>query len=208
MGDEWGTKTPFLYFVDHGDPAVREATRAGRMAEFKEFFAGSGQTAPDPTSEDVYRRSVLDHGEKQAPAHARRLALTRALIQLRRENPALGSGSKKSMQVLLFNDQKVLVVRRWAKGREVLAAFNLGDTPAAVDLRGGEVMPLREGQAEPRRQLRGHFRPILSSEDTAFGGDGHATPGFDARSPTVSLAPHTAVYFDGGAGASGRHHGR
>lgn len=114
-----GTQRAFLYFVDHGDPGVREATRRGREAEFRDFFEAAGGVPPDPTSTTCHRRSVLDHHEKARPAGARRLELHRALIRLRKAHPALSGTRKGSMQVVLFRDKNVLAVRRWAGKREV-----------------------------------------------------------------------------------------
>lgn len=37
MGEESGETAPFLYFIDHGDPALVEAVRRGRRAEFASF---------------------------------------------------------------------------------------------------------------------------------------------------------------------------
>ena len=41
MGEEYGDPAPFPYFIDHGDPALVEAVRAGRSEEFA-AFAGTG----------------------------------------------------------------------------------------------------------------------------------------------------------------------
>src|SRR5207237_3901357 len=34
MGEEWGAKTPFLYFTDHGDAGLAQAVTEGRRADF------------------------------------------------------------------------------------------------------------------------------------------------------------------------------
>ncbi|HEY8143901.1 MAG TPA: DUF3459 domain-containing protein [Kofleriaceae bacterium] len=195
MGDEWGTKTPFLYFVDHGDAAIREATKKGRAEEFRHFYQAAGIEAPDPTAEESKRRSVLDHGEKSRGEGAERAALTRALIRLRKQHPALKSRSKRSMQVTLFADENVLAIRRWAGDREVVAVFNVGDTPATVDLAGGEVVSLDDRTREARRPLTGRFRPAIHSEEKRFGGSGARVPGFTADRPVAEIPAHGAVYF-------------
>ncbi|NIT53369.1 MAG: malto-oligosyltrehalose trehalohydrolase, partial [candidate division Zixibacteria bacterium] len=48
MGEEYGERAPFLYFVDHGDENLIKAVRQGRKAEFKEF-KWKGEP-PDPQS--------------------------------------------------------------------------------------------------------------------------------------------------------------
>jgi len=196
MGDEWGTKTPFLYFVDHGDPGIREATRKGRAEEFRHFYQAAGIEAPDPTAEESKQKSVLDHGEKSQREHARRIALTTALLRMRKEHPALKSRSKRAMQVTLFADQKVLAIRRWAGDREVVAVFNVGEAPATVDLRGGEVVSLDDRSREARRPFSGRFAPALHSEEKRFGGSGARVSGFAGPVPVVTIPAHGAVYFD------------
>ena len=141
------------------------------------------------------RRSVLDHREKSTPEHAARLDMTRALIALRKEHPALRSRSKRQMQVTFFPKQKVLAVRRWSKGREVVAVFNVGDARTTIDLRGGEVVSLDDRSREAHRPLRGRFAPVLHSEEKRFGGSGDRVAGFDGASPVVSIPAHGAVYF-------------
>ena len=44
MGEEYGETAPFQYFTDHGDPALVEAVRKGRRAEFASF-AWEGEVA-------------------------------------------------------------------------------------------------------------------------------------------------------------------
>jgi maltooligosyltrehalose trehalohydrolase len=58
MGEEYGEEAPFLYFIDHGDPALVDAVRAGRKAEFREFHA---QGEPLPAHElATFKRSTLN----------------------------------------------------------------------------------------------------------------------------------------------------
>jgi maltooligosyltrehalose trehalohydrolase len=194
MGDEWGTETPFLYFVDHGDPAVREATKKGRAAEFKHFFDAAGTAAPDPTAAESRDRSILDHREKTTLGHARRARLHMALIAMRKAHPALSGTSKRSMQVLEFPG--ALAVRRWSGGREVIALFNVSDARVTVDLRAGKVVSLRDGVREARRVIRGRFAPALHSEEKRFGGAGARVAGFSADRPVVEIPAHGAIYFD------------
>ena len=196
MGDEWGAKTPFLYFVDHGDPAVREGTRQGRMNEFREFFEKNGGEAPDPTAVDTHARSVIDHAQKTAGDGARRLALHRALISLRKAHPALRRTDKRAMQVVSFPRERALMVRRWARGREVVAVFNLGDRPTTVDLTGGDVVSLEDGATEARRALGDRYRTLLHSEERRFGGRGARVTGFGGARPVVTLPANGAAYFD------------
>ncbi len=60
MGEEYGETAPFRFFTDHDDPAIAEATRAGRRKEFKRFAAFAGEDVPDPQALETFERSRLD----------------------------------------------------------------------------------------------------------------------------------------------------
>ncbi len=61
FGEEAGAREPFLYFCDHADPALADAVREGRRAEFAKFpeFADPERRAriPDPNARETYERS-------------------------------------------------------------------------------------------------------------------------------------------------------
>lgn len=57
MGEEYGEKAPFLYFVDHSDSELVEAVRKGRREEFS-GFSWEGEP-PDPASPETFLKSKL-----------------------------------------------------------------------------------------------------------------------------------------------------
>ena len=65
QGEEYAETAPFDYFTSHGDPALIEAVRAGRRAEFASF-AWQGEV-PDPQAPETFVRSRLDRGRACAP---------------------------------------------------------------------------------------------------------------------------------------------
>ena len=94
MGDEWGTKTPFQFFVNfEQEPDLEEAIRKGRAREF-EKFTSFGSDVPDPTAASTFERSRLDWGEIDRPAFKGILDETRELLLLRRDEvvPLMTSG--------------------------------------------------------------------------------------------------------------------
>jgi maltooligosyltrehalose trehalohydrolase len=60
MGEEYGETRPFQFFTDHIDPAIAEATRAGRRKEFEAWAAFRHEDVPDPQSPETFERSKLD----------------------------------------------------------------------------------------------------------------------------------------------------
>jgi len=79
MGEEYGEPAPFLFFTDHGDPHIIEATRAGRLAE----HFGDGEP-PDPQAPETMAKSVIDARLREQPAHRAREALVRTMLEVRR----------------------------------------------------------------------------------------------------------------------------
>jgi malto-oligosyltrehalose trehalohydrolase len=83
MGEEWGSTAPFPFFCGfHGELA--EAVRKGRRKEFAEAYARFGDDVPDPLDEATFRSAVLDWNARDLPKAARRLALVRELLAVRR----------------------------------------------------------------------------------------------------------------------------
>jgi maltooligosyltrehalose trehalohydrolase len=119
MGEEYGEKAPFLYFIDHGDPSLIEAVRQGRKREFAAF----GWTEiPDPYDPDTFNRSKLRpclQTDSQQQAHLR---WCQTLIQLRKSVPALGTGAKGDrVHVSSHQKSQLLIIHRRAKqGLEAL----------------------------------------------------------------------------------------
>lgn len=155
MGQEWAVSSPFLYFTDHHAELGR-AVSDGRRAEFAHFGAfGSGTReieVPDPQAESTFTRSRLDWRERSAPEHARVLALYRAALELRRNDPVLSDPSRERLRADAHG--AVLAVRRWSARGVRLILVNFGDEPAAL----ASVPSFRELRAP---------KPLLSSQSMA-----------------------------------------
>ncbi len=158
MGEEYGEKAPFLYFVDHGDEKLVEAVRRGRREEFA-AFADRGEP-PDPADERTFLRSKLDHGLKTVGHHRVLLELYRELLRLRRERPALASLSAERLEAIPFEREKALYLRRWTDGDEVALVLHFGTARASLTL------PLTQGR----------WRSILDTEDSRWQGGGSTVP--------------------------------
>jgi maltooligosyltrehalose trehalohydrolase len=137
MGEEWGASTPWQYFTDHDDPALAEAVRKGRQQEF------GANEIPDPQDPATYRRSVLDWAEARGDL----LDWHRALIALRRNEPALRDGSFARASV----DGAVLTVERG----DLVVVANTG--PGPVPLAGDVVL----ASADVTARLPGEAVAIL-----------------------------------------------
>jgi maltooligosyltrehalose trehalohydrolase len=134
MGEEWGTTTPFPYFVDHADPALAQAVREGRRREFA--VSGPSTAVPDPQDPETAASAVLDWSEPARPVHAEMLRWWTELLAIRRRRPELTDGRLDRVAVQFDESARWLVLRRGGVG----VAVNLGLEPASVPVGPGSVV--------------------------------------------------------------------
>ncbi|MER6942792.1 malto-oligosyltrehalose trehalohydrolase [Nonomuraea sp. NPDC000554] len=87
MGEEWGARTPFLFFSDHVEQELRDGEGGRRQREFDGF--GYVWDAPDPSDEETFQQSKLDWDELKEEEHWSLLCWYRDLIALRKALPEL-----------------------------------------------------------------------------------------------------------------------
>jgi maltooligosyltrehalose trehalohydrolase len=127
MGEEYADPAPFLYFIDHSDPALVEAVRLGRRAEFASFAWQAD--IPDPQSPETFERSRLDPSLATRGPHAALRSLYRELLTLRREHPALSHLSRDDSTADADEPARLLRLTRGPRA-EALAFLNFAETPS------------------------------------------------------------------------------
>jgi maltooligosyltrehalose trehalohydrolase len=157
MGEEYGEIAPFLYFTSHDDPALGEAVRKGRRAEFSAF--GWKGDLPDPQAESSFLKSKLDHSLRQLVPHRTLWNFYRELIQLRKALAALRHPEKDTCEAKACRSDCLSMRRRWGS-EAVFALFNFGDRPADLS---AEVPS-------------GQWRKLLDSADPKWLGPGSTAP--------------------------------
>jgi maltooligosyltrehalose trehalohydrolase len=132
QGEEWGARSPFLYFTDHDDPDLGRNVTEGRRREFAAFGWNPAEI-PDPQARETFERSKLNWNEREEEPHAGLLVWYRRLIQLRREIPALSDGRLDRIRVSFDEIAKWFVVKRGS----VLVVCNLNQVlqrvPAGIE---------------------------------------------------------------------------
>jgi maltooligosyltrehalose trehalohydrolase len=126
MGEEYGETRPFVFFTDHIDPFIADATREGRRNEFAAFEGFSAEEVPDPQDPESFRRSVLD----PAAGDPGLRELYRSLLALRRELP------DGAVVEAMDEEAGWIAVRRG----EVTVAGNFGDDEVEVPVTADEVL--------------------------------------------------------------------
>ncbi|HTJ57320.1 MAG TPA: malto-oligosyltrehalose trehalohydrolase [Devosiaceae bacterium] len=132
MGEEWGTKRPFLFFYDV-DPEFHEAVVVGRKERFGAYVPKEkrGIEPPDPMAESSFLESKLDWSELQQGDAADILALYRELIHIRTTEivPLLTGVEGYSGSYEMVGGQGFKVEWRLAGGKRLTLLANLTDEP-------------------------------------------------------------------------------
>jgi maltooligosyltrehalose trehalohydrolase len=192
MGEEYGETAPFLYFIEHGDPALVEAVREGRKKEFEEI--GKLEAQIDPQAEETFTRSQLDWAKRDSGQGAQLLALYRDLLALRREEPALRPGASETHvqgEADWFTALRIMPVQNdiydaVRSRRALLCVFNVSAHPLQVPIRSDAI---------------GEWRLRLSTDAEGYGGAGAVVEHIPAPpsehtvndAPKRLLAPSTPV---------------
>lgn len=165
QGQEFAASAPFHYFADH-EPDLAAKVEEGR-AEFLSQFRSLA--TPDmrahlkrPQDEDTFRRSTLDHGEREA--HAEVWALHRDLLRLRREDPVFRAQGDGGLDGAVLGAEAFVLRFFGVDGDDRLLLVNLGR-----DLR-LDVLP--EPLLAP--PVGGEWTTLWSSEAPCYGGCGMA----------------------------------
>lgn len=147
MGEEYGERAPFPFFVDHTDPAVLQATNDGRRAEFE----GADWTVgvPEPGDLATFEAAIIDPTVVERDERAARLlAMYTELLRVRREVAAIASALATQRVELI--EECVVITRTLG---EPTSHVVINESDAAVEL-----------------PLTGTL--TFASDDTRWGGDG------------------------------------
>jgi maltooligosyltrehalose trehalohydrolase len=124
MGEEYGERNPFMFFISHSDPELVDSVRKGRKDEFAAFQ--HSEDAPDPEDEKTFECSKLDWGLADG-AGKRLFEYYRALIALRKTNPVLSSLDRNGLKALAMPGQNCILLTRGHEGEHILALMNFSD---------------------------------------------------------------------------------
>ncbi len=148
MGQEYGEKAPFQYFIDHGDPDLIRAVQEGRK---KEFAAFGWKKIPDPDAPKTFLDSKLTWTYQKAKDHGFLWRLHRDLIALRKK---MLEGSR--LVGVHFNERDRWLSLHYACAR----GSDLGVVISFLD----------KAQEVPLPFKKKIFKEILNTEDPRYGG--------------------------------------
>ena len=118
MGEEYGEKNPFLYFVSHTDPGLVENVRSGRKQEFAAMHL-EGE-APDPQDPATMQQSRLNWSALREKSHQTMFLFYQAIIALRKSHTQLCSDEKELTRCIALKPLNCLLLERCATGSSEL----------------------------------------------------------------------------------------
>ncbi|MBV9179894.1 MAG: malto-oligosyltrehalose trehalohydrolase [Acidobacteria bacterium] len=138
MGEEFASKTPFLYFCDFG-PELSAKVRDGRRAEFARFdqFRSPQEQAqiPDPNDPATFQHSKLDWSQLEHTEHAAWLDFYSQLLRLRQKEivPRIQDLLPKQASFRVLRPLAIHVRWKMRDGKALELWANLGDKPAPLE---------------------------------------------------------------------------
>lgn len=182
QGQEYGSDTPFVYFVDHA-PDLQRTVVSGRR-EFLSQFPRFADRAVPMTAQDSLGRDVFEMCRTMAePARAARCRLLyRDLLTLRRTDASLGQHARRVTGATLSDRALLLRFENAHPASDRLLIVNL-----EPDF---DLAPLAEPLIAPPHGRQ--WQPMWCSQDPRYGGSGRAA----ARPPERLIATgHAATVF-------------
>jgi malto-oligosyltrehalose trehalohydrolase len=140
MGEESASRTPFLFFTDHG-AELAEAVRKGRREEFKAFPEFQDprrrETIPDPNAAKTFKESIPAADPELGAA---RFALYQRLIALRMAEIVPRLDGAAAIEARACGAGAVAASWRLGDGAILSLATNFGADPAVIPVPTGRLL--------------------------------------------------------------------
>jgi maltooligosyltrehalose trehalohydrolase len=124
MGEEYGERNPFYYFVSHLDEELNRLVREGRKQEFKDFYDDTAEV-PNPDSPEAFGASKLSWDIENDSKKSSMFKFYQKIIQLRKEHPMLKETDKNNLEI--SEDGKFFTLERWQGENRVVVFLNFED---------------------------------------------------------------------------------
>jgi maltooligosyltrehalose trehalohydrolase len=133
MGEEYGETADFVYFTDHGDPALIEAVREGRRKEIAEFF--TGRVGVDPQDAAAFQNAKLNWELRGQAPHSGLLAWYRDWIAMRKQHACLNNCRKSMVRAQCdAASQWLAAERRDLSGSRALLVCNCSEAGQEIPI--------------------------------------------------------------------------
>ncbi len=158
MGEEYGERNPFLYFVSHLDQELNQQVRKGRENEFDSFY-NDEKSAPDPASPETFENSKLSWQYQDNDEQLAMLEYYKELIHLRKNHPVMRITDKENLNVQ--EENRVFLLERWQGDKRIFACLNFTADDQLLTVPG---------------EITEQLKMIIDSSSTRWKGPGGSSP--------------------------------
>lgn len=167
QGQEFGASSPFVFFADVGDAAIRDGTRRGRAELLAPFLSLTEEetlrSLPSPDDPQAFSRCKLDFSEREK--NRRLYDLHIDLLRLRREDSRFQQQGSQEIDGAVLGPATFALRYFSAANDDRLLLVNLG---------GSQVLqPASEPLLAPPNN--NNWETLWSSDATRYGGTSAAT---------------------------------
>ncbi len=154
MGEEFGEKNRFQYFVSHGDADLVKAVQEGRKKEFEYFFHSHAEGEfPDPQAETTFENSRLDWHFREEEQKKNTFAFYKELIKLKKDG-AFDLFKSQNINTEADEEKKILKVSARDGNSVLMGIYNFGSSAYSEEISEKEKLQV-----------------LISSADKKWGGD-------------------------------------
>jgi maltooligosyltrehalose trehalohydrolase len=171
MGEEYGEKNPFQYFISHSDKALVEIVREGRKKEFSYF--GWKDEVPDPQDEKTFKQCILSWKPDETL-----LGYYKFLIAFRKNRKAMQNKERNSLIVLPSPDKLLSFERIFGQDQLLI------------------ILNFNKGQSMWKQPLPNTIRKIFDSSSKQWNGPGEVCPESLHAGESFSVNALSAMIFE------------
>ncbi len=177
MGEEYGERNPFNYFVSHLDPELNRMVREGRKQEFSDFFAGTSD-APDPDAPETFEASKLSWNVEDDREKKAMFGFYRELIDMRKNHPVLKTTDNKNLRI--SEDGNFFVIERWQDENRIIACINFNNQSKKITI---------------PEDYNTTLKKIIDSNDEQWKGTGEICPDIITGGEEIHIEERSVIVY-------------
>ncbi len=176
MGEEFGAKTPFLFFTDYSDEGSKKNAFKGRRKELKEFGWKDWANTPEPNQTETFKRSKLNWDELANDQNKFLLELYKDLIKIRKDFLIPEIYNKNNITISHLPEAKCIGIEYALKEKKKLGiVHSFADCAQIIN------SPFNERS----------FHVVLDTENTKYGGQ--AKPNDRPYFERITMQPNSSL---------------
>ena len=177
MGEEYGERNPFNYFVSHIEPELNRLVREGRKKEFSDFM-GDFDGSSDPDAPETFEASKLSWNIEENKQKKAMLEFYRRFISLRKNHPVLNNPNRDNLRVSEKGD--LFVLERWTQDIRLIACINFSNQPGKLTI---------------PDDYKSALKKLIDSNDEQWNGTGEICPDIITGSEEIHIEERSVIVY-------------